>query len=221
MVRTVISSARQFVARLRRDTSGLALIEFAYSLPLLLGIGMYGTETALYVQTNMKVSQIALAVADNGSRIGENSDLAVKQVYEGDINTILAGAAILSSEDNFYEKARVVVSSVEENAAGKPYIHWQRCAGDINYTSPYGSEGTGKYDNALQDGIGPVNQRARPIPGSAVIFVEVAFDYDAIFGLAPFSNNRIVHTAAMSVRDDRDLSEVFNSTQAETVSVCS
>ncbi len=221
MKHTLFQAARRRLATLRRDTSGLAMIELAYSLPLLLGLGMYGTETAMYVQANMKVSQIALAVADNASRVGDNSDLAVKQIYEGDINTILSGAATMSNMSDFYDNARVVVSSVEQNAAGKPYIHWQRCKGNIGYVSPYGIEGTGKNDNALQDGIGPANQKAKPVDGSAVIFAEVAMDYQAIFGLAPFSNNRIVHRAAMAVRDQRDLTQVYNSTHAETVSSCS
>jgi Flp pilus assembly protein TadG len=221
MYRNLLQSARRRLQTFRNDISGIALIEFAYSLPLLVGLGMYGTEAAMYVQANMKVSQIALAVADNASRVGDNSDLAVKQIYEGDVNTILSGAGTMSNMNDFYDHSRIVISSVEQNAAGKPYIHWQRCRGDIGYVSPYGVQGTGKLDNALADGIGPANQKAKPIPGSAVIFAEVAMDYKAIFGLAPFSNNRIVHTASMAVRDQRDLSEIYNSTQAEFVSSCS
>jgi hypothetical protein len=214
------SALRHMIKRLRRDASGLAMIEFAYSLPLLVGLGMYGTEAAMYVQANMRVSQLALNVADNASRIGENSALTSKQVFEGDINTIMEGVAIQARSPTFMNRARVIISSVETNASGNPFIHWQRCGGALDYDSTYGFEGKGLNDNSLSDGIGPAGKKTRPVPGSAIMFVEVAAQYEAIFGLAPFSQNRIVQTASMTVRDERDLSGIFNPTGATVTQQC-
>jgi hypothetical protein len=51
----------QRLVELRRNESGVALIEFAYSLPIFIGLGMYGTETAHRAVAQMQVSQAALA----------------------------------------------------------------------------------------------------------------------------------------------------------------
>ena len=44
---------------IRKNASGLAMTEFALSLPLLLTAGLYGAETANLVLTHMKISQLA------------------------------------------------------------------------------------------------------------------------------------------------------------------
>ena len=46
--------------KLKGSKSGLALIEFAFSLPIFIGLGFYGVEIANLAITLMKMSQIAL-----------------------------------------------------------------------------------------------------------------------------------------------------------------
>ena len=55
--------------RLRRDERGVALIEFAISLPVLLILCMFGLEAANLALTHLRISQIAMLVADNASRV--------------------------------------------------------------------------------------------------------------------------------------------------------
>ena len=43
-----------FLGRLRRNQSGLALTEFALSIPIFTGLGMYGTETAYRAVAQMQ-----------------------------------------------------------------------------------------------------------------------------------------------------------------------
>ena len=65
-------------AALRRfcdSRSGVAMTEFALALPLLLTAGLWGTETAYLSMVHMRVSQLAMHVADNGSRVGDTSTL--------------------------------------------------------------------------------------------------------------------------------------------------
>jgi Flp pilus assembly protein TadG len=76
---------------LRNDTSGLALVEFAYSLPLLLGLGGYGIELANLANTNVKISLAATALADNMSRVGLESVLSTVQIRESDVNDSFIG----------------------------------------------------------------------------------------------------------------------------------
>ena len=53
-------TARRFLQRLRRDTRGLALVEFAFSAPLLLLLILGGIELVNYALAHMRVNQIAL-----------------------------------------------------------------------------------------------------------------------------------------------------------------
>ncbi|MGB5075957.1 MAG: hypothetical protein WBO17_00550, partial [Sphingorhabdus sp.] len=86
-----INAFRAFSKRLKEDSSGLALVEFAVSLPFFLGVTIAGVEVANYSATLMQVNQIALHVADNGARMGTNSLLTAKRISEIDINDVFTG----------------------------------------------------------------------------------------------------------------------------------
>ena len=102
------------IAALARCQSGAALTEFALSLPLLLTVGLWGTEVAHKAIMQMRVSQIAVLVADNASRIGENSLLGETKLYEADIDDVLLGAEIQGgSAFGLYDRGRVILSSLE------------------------------------------------------------------------------------------------------------
>ena len=57
---------RRFSASLGNCTSGLALTEFAMSVPVLLTLGLFGLETANFAMAHLRVSNIAMMTADNG-----------------------------------------------------------------------------------------------------------------------------------------------------------
>ncbi|MEO6716390.1 MAG: hypothetical protein ABIM50_03975, partial [Novosphingobium sp.] len=176
------------MAKLAASRSGTAMTEFALSLPLLLTAGLYGAETANLALVHMKVSQLAIHVADNASRIGDTSQIANRQIFESDINDLLLGSNIQGGPTlNFYEHGRTIISSVEAydssvscsygcphgpHPSGTIYIHWQRAKGKKIWPSSYGAE-----DAILPSGIGPAGEQVTPEPGGAVIFVEVAYDY--------------------------------------------
>lgn len=200
--------------RLRRDRAGLAFIEFAYSLPLLLGIGLGGMEIANLAITRMRISQIALAIADNAARLGDNSGgLALKKVYESDIYDIFEGANVQGKPIQFRERGRVILSSLQQNASGGQWIAWQRCYGAKSYGSTYGTAGDGRTTTTLA-GMGPANAQVTALPSNAVMFVEVAYDYRAIVepfakGLQYFglnvNNQTLKYRASFIVRDPRQL----------------
>ena len=59
---------RALLRRLARDRSGLAMIEMAYAAPFLMLLGLGGVEVANYAIIHMRVSQLAVSLADNASR---------------------------------------------------------------------------------------------------------------------------------------------------------
>ena len=85
----------------------------------------------------MKVTQLANQIADNASRIGDQSMLEDRKIYEADINDLFFGAHLQGGESiDLYEHGRVILSSVEvvPGTTDQQYIHWQRCVGKKNHT---------------------------------------------------------------------------------------
>lgn len=197
--------------RLLRSRSGVAMTEFALAAPFVLTFGLWGIEISNLALTNMKVSQVAMHLADNASRIGDASVLSDRKIYESDINDVLYGANLQGGQSlDLYEHGRVIVSSLEVNASGQQYIHWQRCKGKKAHASSYGVQGA----NLGTAGMGPTGFKVLAQPDDAVIFVEVVYDYQPLVSARFVSNTTITATSAFTVRDDRDLAQVYTHTPA-------
>ena len=146
------------IARLRalwRDSSGVALTEFALSLPLLMTAGLWGIETANLAVTTLRVNQVAIQIADNASRIGDTSSLEDRRIYESDINDLLLGSNIQAGQSiDLYNHGRTIVSSLEvaPGTDDQQYIHWQRCKGTKAHMSSSGVQGRRGIDYACRNG---------------------------------------------------------------------
>jgi Flp pilus assembly protein TadG len=195
---------RKFARRLTANRSGLAMIEFAFAAPLVLGMGMLGTDTASLVITHMLVSQIATQTADNVSRVGTANQVSVYQVIEADINETFVGAEKMGESIGIFTGGRLIVSSLQRNANGGQWIAWQRCRGAKVYNSSFGVQGNGATGTTFP-GMGVTGRLITASPQTAVMFVEVAYDFKSITPMNIFNNQQIVYTAAFNVRDNRDL----------------
>jgi hypothetical protein len=203
--RAVLRRTRQLARRLRRDRSGLALIEFAFSLPIFIGLGFYGVEVANLAITQMKMSQIALNMADNASRIGTlNATLGAKVITEEQINDVFQAAAIQAGATGIYEEGRTVLSSLEVNANGGQTIMWQRCKGILFDDSDYGPEGTGATGTSFP-GMGPTGEKIAASTGTAVMYVELTYVYEPLFGSMFMEPRELHQEAAYTVRDAREI----------------
>jgi len=205
---------------LASDESGLAMTEFAFTAPFFMAIGLLGTDTAAYVIAHMRVSQIAMHVADNASRVGEQNVLVSRKVYEDDINDLFIGAQRYSSGLDIATNGRIILSSLEMNDDDGQWIHWQRCYGAKNYTSTYGNAGDGETGTDFP-GMGDSTAMITATQGNAVMFVEVAMDYQSISPFSVLDGEEIVYTGSYNVRDTRDLSGIYQTTPASPVAACS
>jgi Flp pilus assembly protein TadG len=213
---------RQPAARLRglaRDARGLALTEFALSLPLVLFLGLTGAEYANWIITKMRVSQIALQIADNASRMGDGSSAGAKTVSETDINETFTGGQLQSSNLALATQARVILSDLEPtDTSASPTafkIQWQRCYGAQTHPSGYGVQGATNLA-----GIGPTGSQVTAQPRNATMFVEVFYVYKPLFSAAIAPSRTFVEVASMAVRDQRNLNIMPTNAENATVGTC-
>lgn len=203
---------------LRDDVSGVAFIEFAYALPLFIFAGFWGLETTNFAIANLRVSQIAAQTADNAGRVRNSID-------EADINELLLGGKMVGTGIDFANRGRIILSDVEQNTsdATKQWIRWQRCSGLKNVTSTYGvpkkadgttlsnaTEATAPSDQTKSvttngvattaGGIGPAGNQVAAGGSTAVMFVEVVYDYKPLVTDKFFGARTIRSVSAFNVR---------------------
>ena len=219
---------RHLADRLRRDRSGVALMEFALTFPMLLLVGLVGIDVANYAIAHLRVSQIAMTTADNAARVRDSID-------EHDINEVFIGARLVGAGIDFARRGRVILSDLEPRTVSptttgtslNQWIRWQRCYGAKNSVSSYGTprnsaggaitDGTevatpsdqiksvpkiGAADSLT--GMGPSGKQVAAGAGTAVMFVEVFYDYRPIFLNSLVGNRTIRYTAAFNVRQRND-----------------
>lgn len=205
--------ADNVLLRLFRDTRAAAMTELALAAPLILTAGLGGLEAANLALTHMKISQTAIQIADNASRIGDQTALDNRAVTETDVLDLLMGADLQAGEKlNLYQFGRVIISSLETDpddpTGTQQWIHWQRCMGQLEVESSYGNEGDGKGDPSFV-GMGPAGQEVLAMPDDAVMFVEVVYEYQPIITDAWVGDRMIRTYSSFTVRDDRDLSRIY------------
>lgn len=210
MMRHLSERASRMIARLGGDERGVAFIEFAYITPVFLIMALGGIELTHYVTTKMRLSQVALHVADHAARLGSGSLLAAKTIDEAQINDLFTGSGLQAGGLDLYGKGRVILSSLEPvanpNPAPKKYkISWQRCKGSLAFNSSYGAAGA-----TNMTGMGPTGRQVEAPDNGAVMFVEVSYRYTPIIATKYAPSLTITESAPMVVRDKRDLSDDSN-----------
>lgn len=203
------------LARFHREERAVSMIEFAFCLPILSMVTLWMFELTNYALVRQQVSQLALQVADNASRIGtlNGTDLTIG---ESDINDLFTGANLQSGKLNMASNGRIILSSLEVDptAPKGQYIHWQRCYGAMKvpgaspgttkpYPSSYGVQGDGKGVNTFT-GMGPANARITASATAPVMFVEIGYRYQPIVSTKWAPGTTIKEIAALIVRDNRD-----------------
>ncbi len=134
--------------------NGMAMTEFALGLPVFLTLTIGGIESSNLALAHMRVSNLAMTVADNAGRVMSGID-------ESDVYEVFSGAQVVGESIGFEEHGRVILSSLEDNGRkGSKHgqvIRWQRCWGDLDVDPAYGTQGAGAND--FKSGIRAGQQR--------------------------------------------------------------
>jgi Flp pilus assembly protein TadG len=210
---------RRLLARLVGDRSATSAIELGLAAPLLMGLALSGTEVVALAIVHVKLNQLAITVADNASRAKQSQVNGAPQFREYDVNQVFRAAALQAEDLGIPTRGRVILSSLQVNGSGGQWIAWQRCWGKNTYASRYGTQGTGATGTAFK-GMGFTSTKMVADTGTAIMFVEVAYDYKPFFLGSILSAKTIRKEAALYVRDDRDLTQIYNPSPVSTVASC-
>jgi len=208
---------RAMARDLRRCDSGLALTEFAMSLPVLLALSLYGFETANLAIAHLRVSNIATLAADNAARVRDSID-------EANVAELLTGAKMTGASINFAANGRIILTDFERTQNNRQWIRWQRCDGALNVQSNYGRPKTASNgdivngtenlgtdrvtastapsspNNATLTEVGPPGRQIAAASGTAVMVVEVVYNYQPIVSERLFGPTQIRYESAYNVR---------------------
>lgn len=208
-----------------RDADGVAMMEFAMALPLLLALGLGGMEAGNYALAHMRVAQIAAMTADGASRYRDAID-------ESDVDDLFLGALKSGESIRFKENGRIILSDLEPNADGSAqWIRWQRCAGDqTSYQSAHGrpktasgsviGNGTEIYNadkstaatnpssatGSTMTGVTAGGSTVAAQGGTAVMVAEAAYRYQPLIPNSLMRNQLIRYRMAFNVRQRVDQS---------------
>lgn len=208
MTKYPLHRLRAQARRLVHSARATVLIEMAFSIPLLVLLGFGGLELANLTLINTRISQIGLNTADNASRIAVGSNLALPQIRESDVNEVFTGIEKQAGNLDFKNRGRVILSSLEQNSEGGQWIHWQRCYGNLRIASAYGPEGTGRTGKDFK-GMGPLGKEVTAVSGTAVMFVEVVYQYQPLLYGKWLGARTIRSAAAFNIRESRDLAQLY------------
>ena len=194
---------------LRKDSRAVSTVEFALILPLFIGLGLTGIELAYMSTVNMQVSQTAISLADNASRLGQTDNSSVTPtVTETDIDSIMSGAMRQGESFDLEGNGRIILSSLEfDETTGLQYIHWQRCQGDLDRDSIYGDDGDNNGLGSVEiEGVGLNDNLIKAANGSAVMVAEIYYEHNGILKGTFGETAQFREEAIFAIRDDRYLS---------------
>ncbi len=176
---------------IRRQQAGVALIEFALGLPVLIMILMGGMELLNLVVAHQKVSRIATTTADLAARYRASID-------EADIGTLMLGAQLSAQGIDFAGDGRIILSSITRNVDDDGHwIRWQRCDGGLSSAeSEIGEENEGKDDASIADIEGLAIQAP-----SNVMYAEVTYLYKPEYAPWLISEREIRYRSAFIARE--------------------
>jgi len=145
-MRTLIKKTLGNIRSLGKDTFGVALIEFAYALPIFMGFGMVGIEFTNVVLAHQKTERIASTLADQ---------VASNQVppNERQIGDMFEAVELIARPFAFNPEGNVILTAVigvydDDANAVQNKIAWQRCAVEDTFESRIGTQWTTTDDIA-------------------------------------------------------------------------
>lgn len=165
------------LGRLGRDARGVAAVEFAMLLPVLLLFSLGTLEFGRLIMLTQKLQNGSFILADLVTRD--------KTIDEAEMANIFLALGTLIEPFPFEAQGTAIVTSVGTNAAGAPVVKWQRQgSGTLDAASAIGQPG----------GAAVLPATLTLAPGDTVIATEVFYDFEPMFDFT--TSAQVVRKAA-------------------------
>lgn len=160
----------QRLRRFARATGGLAALEFAIILPMMIFLLFGAIELIDMVIANRRVQNVAASVADVISRDTSVSDDEITGIWR-------ATEVLMYPESVSTLRTRVSSISIIDSSTAR--VVW--------------SEGNGLVARVENTTVDLPDQMM--VPGTSIIYAETEFDYVPVIGILQTSNMRMIHDA--------------------------
>lgn len=153
-----------------RNRRGVAMVEFAMLLPLLMMLAAGSFEVARYALIIQKLDRIVGTLSDLVARSGS------EVMTELEISNIMESAFYMAQPFDITGESMLVLTSVEGRNAQAPIILSQRIAGDVSGAeSAVGATING--DAALPDAFPDMGSGETLSDGETLIVAEIIYNY--------------------------------------------
>jgi hypothetical protein len=129
----LIQRLKTLSSALRQNMAGVAAIEFAIILPVMLLLLYGGYEGWRMVLAGQRIDHVAYSLSDLSSRL-------VAASTEGDVTNMLGGGLFIAEPFDVQAEGRVILSAIDAGSGRQ--ILWQRCIGSAAVVSALGVEGS-------------------------------------------------------------------------------
>jgi Flp pilus assembly protein TadG len=181
----LIESARRRIGQLAGDSKGIAAVEFALLVPLMLTLWLGSVELSQGIAADRKVTMTARTIADLVSQVQSigNSDMT---------NSLNAAAAVMAPYSS--TNLKVTVSSITIDANGKATVDWSET---LNGT-------------ARAKGSTVTLPAALAVPSTSLIWSEVQYAYTPTIGYVVTSTLTLKDQSYMRPRLSNSVTRVYS-----------
>lgn len=131
---TSLAKWQPLITQLRQREDGVAYLEFALILPVLMMLFLGGQELTRYVQASQKVDKLTHTVVDLIAQ--------APTISTGDMNTIMQAAPHIMAPFNFAQNGVIIVSCIGYDSQDNLVVKWQhRGGGTLARNSHIGTAG--------------------------------------------------------------------------------
>jgi Flp pilus assembly protein TadG len=187
----------------RRNDDGVALVEFAMILPVMVALYVGGVALTLGIMTDRKVILLARSLGDLVAR-----DTAISLSDSEDV--FGAAAAVLAPYSTDKKILRMSVSSIRINNKGKTCVVW-------SLSPNAGSSPFPRNPKDTVDSVVPADLRASASYSSYLIVSEVEYDYTPIVGENIFGTIKMGETLFLKPRQSAEVTSYSQTTASTTV----
>jgi|CXWL01.1.fsa_nt_gi Flp pilus assembly protein TadG len=163
----------RLLKKLLRTELGLAAVEFALALPLLIALTIGSVEVTVYILKTQKLERVSLTLSDLVAQL--------TTVSSAQLNQIVPSAGQVMLPYSFSADGYAIISSVTKTGNNSPVINWQYSSGGTPQTSKIGVSGGAA---TLPTGFAMVDK-------DTVIITEVFYNYKPIFSGIIYSNSQM------------------------------